>query len=169
MTLVEWLTVSGLVLGPAVAVAISLVVEDRRQRAQRKFGAIRTLLVGRLNMADPNFQTAINTVPVDFRGDEGVLTAWEAYIAAVQPGPAEGAQERWNAALSKLLQAMLISTGYSERDAGKIGRSAYVSTSSAQMYILQTDALRAVIDVARNTGRLADVNEKLVPTIAPKS
>lgn len=168
MTLTDELTIAALVIGPVLAVIISLVIEDRRQVTARKNTTLRTLLIGRLNFADPAFQLAINTVPIDFAKDQAVLAAWEAYVAAVRvPRPANEAEERalkerWDAALAELLRSMLVSTGYRKRDAAQITRSGYVSQSSADQYQRQMEALIAVTRLADNTGRIATVNEAIL-------
>jgi hypothetical protein len=169
MTLVEGLSIAGLVLGPVSAVLISLYVEERRQGGRRKWEAIRTLLIGRLNVADPSFQLAINTIPVDFRHDENVMAAWEAYMAAVNqlndPKDAmamKAAADRSSAAITNLLEKMLISDGYKPRAAGQIARSPYVSGSSAERYKMQQDALMAVVRVAQSTERMAVANETIL-------
>lgn len=168
MKLVDLLTIAGLVLGPTFAVLISLLVEHRRQAFVRKSNAIRTLLIGRTNFADPSFQVAINTIPIEFPRDDRVLAAWESYLAAVatqtpkgDESAARAIQERWNSSLSILLQAMLISTGYKEREAAEIARSAYVSTASAEQRRLQLDALSAVVEIASNTRRVAEAGEAM--------
>jgi hypothetical protein len=120
MTLVDELTVAGLFVGPLAAVLISLAAESRRQEHQRKSNVLRTLLVGRLNIADPSFQVAINTIPIDFAHDDRVLSAWEEYVAAtaIPPGEDEStthaAQTRWNNALTELVRAVLLANGYSK-------------------------------------------------------
>ena len=147
MTLVDKLTVAGLFLGPLAAVLISLVAESRRQEHQRKTNVLRTLLVGRLNIADPSFQIAINTIPIDFAHDDRVLSAWEEYVAATaipagdQPAT-HAAQTRWNDALTELVRAVLLANGYSKRAAGQITRSVYISTASADQRCASARVIR---------------------------
>lgn len=169
MTLTEGLTIAGLFAGPVAAILISLGAERRRELKVRRLEAVRVLLVGRLNFADPNFQRAINTIPVDFAGHDGVLSALDAYLAAVavqlpkdDEAGARVVQNSWGIALETLATALLVSIGYSERSAAQFVRSPYRSSASGQMWEMQTGALRAVVDVATNTGRLADINQRML-------
>jgi hypothetical protein len=169
MTTVEELTVTGLFAGPVVAVLISLWIEERRRQRLLKEQAVRTLLVGRLNFADPAFLTAINTMPVAFPKDQAVLAAWEAYLESVRtppdrddPASVQSAQGRWEIALSNLIESMLESMGYPRRAAKQIARARYVSDASANLLRLQQEALSAVVEVARNTSRMAEANEALL-------
>ncbi len=82
MTLVEGLTIAVLFVGPVAAILVSLWAERRRETRSRKSNAVRLFLVGRLNLAEPSFQQAINTIPVDFADDDRVLAALEAYLEA---------------------------------------------------------------------------------------
>jgi hypothetical protein len=176
MSLVEGLTIGGLFGGPVAAVIITLCAERARELKLRRLNAVRLLLVGRLNFADINFQQAINTIPVDFAGHDRVLAALEAYYAAVaiqQPAGDEAAAravtDRWNQALENLATALLASIGYSERGAAQFARSGYVSKASSDMRQLQIDVLRAVTDVAANTGRLATANEQMLERLGAAS
>lgn len=174
MTIVEGLTLAALIFGPVLAVLVSLWIEERRQGHARKSNTIRTLLIGRLNFADANFQYAINTIPVDFAHEDDVLTAWEEYLAEVAKPAASDAEsdlraaaDRWNRALNGLIKAVLLAAGYSERAAAQIARAPYVSTASADLRRQQMGALVAIADVAMNTGRLADVTEKMLARLEP--
>ena len=173
MTLVEGLTIGGLFGGPLTAVIITLWAERARELKLRRLNAVRLLLVGRLNFADMNFQQAINTIPVDFAGHDRVLAALEAYLAAVAIHPPKGDEaaaravaDRWDQALENLATALLVSIGYSERGAAQFARSGYVSTASSDLRELQISVLRAVTDVAINTGRMATVNERMLESLS---
>ncbi len=169
MKLVDWLTIAGLVVGPVSAVLITLMVDGFRQARMRKEMAARSLMTGRLNVSDPAFLMAINTIPVDFADDEAVIAKWEAYIAETNKGAANpAAPSRWGDALNDLAQAVLRSIGYSERQAASIVRGAYVSTGYVDRTNLQTKALQAVVAVADNTGRMASANEKLIDRLADR-
>ena len=120
-------------------------------------------MIGRLNVADPAFLMAINTIPVDFAHDEAVIAKWEAYIAETNKGLGNPASPpRWGDALKELAQAVLRSIGYSERQAAAIVRGGYISTGYVDRNNLQTSALQAVVSMADSTKRLANTNETIL-------
>jgi len=178
MTLVEGLTIAALLGGPGVAVGISLWAEDRRQDRTAKMNVLRTLMLTRISFADPQFQAAVNAVPMVFKGDQSVLAAWEAYMAAVTKPLPDYEQlkklkgEEWNRSLGLLCEKLLLALNYPERDIAQMLRAPYSSTAFGQQQELQARALAAVVDVGSATLRMAAANEALLarlpqPTVPP--
>src|SRR3546814_19133659 len=68
----EILTLIAVIVGPIVAVVITLWVDGRRRDREQKIIVLRLLLATRHIPADPRFLTAINLIPVEFnaRRDE---------------------------------------------------------------------------------------------------
>ncbi len=163
MSLEAALSIAGLFVGPIAAVLISLWLDDRRQAYARRVASARGLIVGRLNFADPAFQLAINTIPIDFAKNDAVLSAWEAYLDAVNRTPAEdpAVQAGWQVAQQGLTKAVLIAVGYSEREASQMIRAPYAARSYVDDILLRGAAMRAVVQMAENTGRLATLNEQI--------
>lgn len=161
-------SVFGLLAGPVAAVLISMWIEERRQRRFRQLTAARGLLIGRINLADPAFQLAINTIPIDFAENDEVLTAWEGYIEAVAKQPVDDPQVRegWLTAQRTLAKSVLIAIGYKERAAAQIVRNPYTAGAYVDNVLSQQNALKAVVDLARNTDRIATANETIVATAA---
>ena len=63
---------------------------DAATRARGPLGGGADVSDQQVNLADPAFQAAVNSIPLVFKGKEGVLAAWAEYMAtvnmAVPPG-----------------------------------------------------------------------------------
>ena len=84
MKLVDWLTIIGLLLGPIFAVLISLWREERRHKRHQQIHTLRQLVNSRDRANDPNFLASINVIPIDFNGNDAVMSAWKDYIKSIQ-------------------------------------------------------------------------------------
>jgi hypothetical protein len=82
MKLYEWLTLFAIVVGPIIAVAITLWIEDRRKRQDAKLLILRMLLTTRDLPSDPGFQVGIKLVPVEFNDCDEVLAAHREFLSA---------------------------------------------------------------------------------------
>ncbi len=78
----EWLTLVGIVLGPILAVLISLWLEGRRRDRDQKIIILRLLLTTRHLVGDPSYSAAINLIPIEFAGNRSVQTAYREFIEA---------------------------------------------------------------------------------------
>ena len=83
MDMKDWLTLIALVLGPVVAVGITLWIEGQRRRRESRLAVLRQLMATRHLPGDPMYSTAINLIPVEFNDDRQVMEAYKAYQAAV--------------------------------------------------------------------------------------
>ena len=89
LKLVDWATISGLFLGPIVAVIISLWRDQKLQVRQRRLQTMGMLLATRHLAGDAGYSTAINMIPVEFNDRLEVMQAWREYIAHVRQNPTQ--------------------------------------------------------------------------------
>lgn len=82
MTTNEIITLMAIVVGPILAVAITLWIEERRKRREAKTTVLRMLLATRHLPSDPGYQVAIQLVPVEYNSCPGVIKAHEEFLAA---------------------------------------------------------------------------------------
>ena len=82
MTITDWLTITAILLGPIVAVVITLWIEERRKRHDAKLVTLRILLSTRDLPSDPGYQFAIKLVPVEFNDCASVLVAHREFLEA---------------------------------------------------------------------------------------
>ena len=98
----ELITIVAIVVGPIVAVAITLFFEGRRQERDRQNQTMRMLVSTRHLPGDPAYTTAINMIPVDFNRQRAIMAAWHAYIDSIRFRPsAENEDESLKQAISK--------------------------------------------------------------------
>lgn len=92
MKTTEIINLAAIVIGPIVAVLISVWLTSRQQRRDQKLIVLRMLLSTRHLPADPGFSVAINLVPVEFGDSKQVVAAYREFIQAVQ-NPASSAED----------------------------------------------------------------------------
>lgn len=83
MQLYELLTLFGIVIGPIVAVIITLWVDGRRRDRDQKLTVLRMLLTTRHVLADPAYQVAVNLIPAEFGKSRPVMEAYKEFTDAV--------------------------------------------------------------------------------------
>jgi hypothetical protein len=83
LKLSELVSLIGIIIGPIVAVCITLIIEARRRKRDQQVQTMRMLVSTRHLPSDPAYTTAINMIPVDFNKNRRVMAAWKAYIDAV--------------------------------------------------------------------------------------
>jgi hypothetical protein len=151
LKLSELLTLIGIVIGPIIAVAITLVAESKRRKRDGQIQVMRMLLNTRQLAADPAYSIAINLVPVEFNKSTQVMAAWRMYIEAVRYRPTQENQEehhrQLNAKQTTLIYQIMRSLGFqlSETD---IQTSAYLSDGFVKRDNLYLDSLQAMCDIA---------------------
>jgi hypothetical protein len=151
MTLNDWLTLAAIVIGPVVAVAITLLIDGHRKARDTQLQVLRMLLSTRHLPADPLYATAINLVPVEFGRRRSVMTAWEAYLEAVRFKSAETDQEAHDrlvmARQTTLIFTIMKALGFrlSETD---IQISAYASRAQILRDNMYLDYLAATREIA---------------------
>lgn len=68
-------TILATLVGPIVAVAITLWYQARDQSYQRRLSVFRSLMQWRANWLNPEWVGALNMIPVEFSGRSEILTA----------------------------------------------------------------------------------------------
>ena len=98
----EALTLLAIVLGPVIAVSITLFFEKRRKLREQRVQTVRMLVSTRHLPSDPAYTTAINMIPIDFNSNRRVMAAWHAYIDIIRyPAPAGSEEQKLKDMLSK--------------------------------------------------------------------
>src|SRR3546814_20385923 len=80
VTTSEILTLIAVIVGPIVAVVITLWVDGRRRDREQKIIVLRLLLATRHIPADTSFLTAINLIPVEFNARRDVMQDYNEFI-----------------------------------------------------------------------------------------
>lgn len=152
MTLNECLTLVAIVLGPIVAVCITLWIEGRRRKRESRVLILRQLMITRHLAGDPNYSAAVNLIPVEFNDEPNVLAAYKAYQDAIRlPNPpADGVADRLQFVISKqtkMISAIMrtLSLKGSEAD---LPVEAYAANAMIIRDNLYLDSLRAQLRIA---------------------
>ena len=146
-----WLTLLAIVVGPVIAVVITLIVEGRRKSRETQLHVLRMLISTRHLPSDPTYSTAINLVPVEFNRHTTVMDAWNLYIEAVRFQPGDGDQTthdrlltaRQTTLIFRIMQALGFSLSESD-----IQISAYASRGQIWRDNLYLDYLAATREIA---------------------
>ena len=73
LKLSELVSLIGIIIGPIVAVCITLVIEARRRKRDQRVQTMRMLVSTRHLAGDPAYTTAINMIPVDFNKNRKIM------------------------------------------------------------------------------------------------
>ena len=166
MTTNEELTLFALVLGPVFAVLVTLWIEGRRRRHERKIHIMRMLLATRHIPADVQYNTAINLIPAEFNSQKKVMEAWRNYHALVrEQHTGKAAQEDHNkritAAQSNLIYEIMRSVGLRLSEAD-IQTQVYISQGFIDRDALYLASLAAMPDIAATMRRQSQLTEALL-------
>jgi hypothetical protein len=92
-------TVAAIVIGPIVAVRISLRFETSREKLRRKYQTFHALMRTRRVTLSPEHVTALNVIQTEYHDDDRVITAYKKYIdnlgTSLPPGSKEEATKKF--------------------------------------------------------------------------
>ena len=83
MTTIEGLTIIAIILGPAIGVGITIWSNSQSKIRDQQRTVLRMLLATHHLPSDPNYQIAINLIPIEFRSSKAVMAAHKEFIEAV--------------------------------------------------------------------------------------
>ena len=154
MTTTEWITVAAIVIGPIIAVAITLWIEGRRKSHDAKLTTLRALLASRDFPSDPAYQVAIKLVPLEFNDCSSVLSAHREFLEAanvdtdgLSDAKVKAITENTNIKLTRLLFEMAKACGLKIRETD-IQTGAFGSRGFYYRDALLQDSQKAMRDVA---------------------
>ena len=162
MRIQDWLTLAALIAGPAAAVFISLFIEGKRRKAASRERVVRMLLATRHMPAHPEYNMAVNLIPVEFNDHPPVLSAWRRYLDLVRESTAHVDHEkRLQAAQSTMILECMRSAGLtlSESD---IQTLAYVSQGFVDRDMIYIQSLQAMTQIANCLKRQNELTECLL-------
>lgn len=120
---VDIATISAIILGPILAVAVDRVQQRWTDKARRRLEIFRDLMRTRKARLDPVHVNALNLVDLEFYGRKDVMSAYRSYIGHLSlPVPASDGQEQFFEHREDLLVALLYEIGrelgysYDKRD-----------------------------------------------------
>ncbi len=146
LKLYEILTLFAIMVGPIVAVGITVATEARRRLKEQQIQTLRMLMSTRHLPSDAAYSTAINLIPVEFNGVRTVMEAWTAYIEKIRFYPSAEAmashQEEILNKQTKLIFSMTQHLGYSLAESD-IQISAYAAKGFIDRDNLHLTALQA--------------------------
>ncbi len=169
MTTNEWLTLAAIVIGPVSAVCITLWIERRRQVRDRRLYVTRMLLMTRHLPADPQYNAAINLIPVEFNDQPKVIAAWRTYHERahqrVEAAHQADHDKRITAAQSGLIFEILRSAGLTNISEGDIQTQAYVSEGFIKRDNLYLGSLQALVDIAATMEKQRQLTQRIVEAL----
>lgn len=152
LTATNWILVAATLIGPIVAVVITIVAEHYRAREQRRTNIVYTILNTRLRPNDVQFQMAIMAVGVEYRKDETVMLAHSEFMKHVELPVSEGNEQSHDKQTGQKLVALLkilfkrIGTDISEAE---IDKMSYSTKGVGMQDDLLHGALAAMIRIAK--------------------
>jgi hypothetical protein len=121
--------IAATLLSPVIAVQVSVFIQDRKEKRERRFEVFRSLMANRAASLSPAHVEALNMIDVAFHGTDrdsrSVVEAVRVYLEHLNKNTsAPGWEERRQELLVDLLQKMAISLDY-DMDKVSISRTSY--------------------------------------------
>jgi hypothetical protein len=155
----ELVTLVGIIVGPIVAVAMTLLVETRRRQRDSKIQIMRMILNTRHLPADPSYNAAINLIPIEFNNDKKVMLTWKEYISHVRFKPSDenknGHDSLTIAKQTTMIFQLMKNLGFNLSET-EIQTSAYASEGSIirdNMYLASLHANVRIADALENQAK----------------
>ncbi len=130
MSLTDVLMVDAVLLAPLIAIQVSVFLETRREKRQRRLTLFRTLMMTRASRLAPDHVNALNMIDVEFSGVDAkskrVRSAWKAYLDILNSAnmPSEVWHEKTLDLFIDLLYNIAVGVGY-DFDRTHLRRNAY--------------------------------------------
>lgn len=123
MTTEAWLTIAAIVIGPTIAVLITIQIERRRLVRERRMNVFRDLMRTRRRFLDPAHVSALNLVEIEFFKQDNVIRSFKNLMKIINDGVihhnGESIEDYWKklgdeyaSRLTELLDEMGRSLGY---------------------------------------------------------
>ena len=130
MSTTDVLLVAAVLLAPLIAIQVSVFLETRREKRQRRMNLFRTLMMTRAARLVPDHVNALNMIDIEFSGADAkskkVRAAWKAYLDILHSADLSG--EVWNEKAHDLfvdlLHHLAVHVGY-DFDRTHLRRNAY--------------------------------------------
>jgi uncharacterized protein DUF6680 len=138
MRLVDWLTITAILLGPIIAIRLQTFIEKRRNDYGRKERIFKTLMATRATRLSLEHVQALNMIDIEFydrkvkrsRKNKVVVDAWKEYLDHLSDKGMS--PELWNNKSNELfielMHAMSIALGY-DFDRTAIKNTSYMPTA----------------------------------------
>lgn len=95
-------------IGPILAVQAQKLVEQWRERRDRRVTIFRTLMATRATRLAPQHVEALNAIPIDFYGDQVILDLWEEYFSHLcKKSSSEAEKTIWHADSQRYFVALI--------------------------------------------------------------
>jgi hypothetical protein len=118
----DWLNIAilvvtaiAIVVGPLVAVRVSLRFEESREKLRRKYQTFHALMRTRRVTLSPEHVTALNVIQTEFHDDDKVVAAYKKYIdnlaVGLPPGSKEEATKKFLADRDDAFNEMMFEIG----------------------------------------------------------
>lgn len=152
-TYFDWLTFAAIIIGPIVAVGITLWNEDRRRKREARTQILKMLLNTWGVPSDPAFTVGMNMIMVEFNDRPKIMAARRAYVDQAWNTPtAENVaahDTQMSAKLSNLIHEITKELGFDIPESD-IKTQTYIAKGYVDNAILQRDSLLATCSIAES-------------------
>ena len=181
MKLYELITLLAILVGPLLAVAVTIWSTNRGKNRDQQLQVLRMLIATHHLPSDPAYQVAINLIPIEFRGHKSVMDAHREFILSVQKQP-DGVNDvsifkDWGLKSIRLVHEVAKALKYDLRETD-LQTVPYSSKGWAERDAILIDSQKAMRDIANllhvqsrliASAELTEVERKYLGLPEPKS
>ena len=149
------LTILAILFSPVIAIQVSVYLNERKEKKDRRLLIFRTLMATRASYLSYDHVRALNSIDVEFYGNDreskAVVEAWKVYLNHLNDRNfAHASMEAWDSKakdlLVDLLARMAICLRY-EFDKASISKTSYTPDGYAQMEVDQLAIRKGLVEL----------------------
>ncbi len=158
-----WVNMIGTAIGALVAISVAYwitpkIANARAVRDQQE-KVLRALIMTRLSPVNPDYNNAINLIPIDFKGHRLILEARDKYLDIANDRSGEDRAIDLQRQLDHLIALLAKALGFQISESDLAAEKFYASTGSRIREDLEIDSQRAWLRIAAALEKQTVLNE----------
>ena len=157
MDISDWLIIGAIIIGPILAVQVQKIIENRKEKKERKMRIFKTLMATRATPLSPYHVEALNMIDIEFYDNKKIKDEWKLLLDNFVNYPKDtkaddfktklnSCSEKSKQLLTDLLYEMAKSLGY-DFDKVHLMRGAYIPKGHADVELDQEFIRRSLVGV----------------------
>lgn len=108
---IECLTIAAIIIGPILSLQIQKMLEDYKEKKDRKLNIFKTLMRTRGTRLSPEHVNALNMIDIEFIKYRDITNAWKSYLDILSSTNFETKMDLWIMERDKLFVELLTNIG----------------------------------------------------------
>lgn len=158
-----WVNMIGTAIGALVAISVAYWITPKIANARairdQQEKVLRALIMTRLSPANPDYNNAINLIPIDFKGHQSILEARDRYLEIANDRTGQDRMVDLQHQLDHLIALLATALGFQISETDLAAEKFYASSGSRMREDLELDSQRAWLRIAAALEKQTILNE----------